>query len=248
MMNTNTNLKYLDDTYADTDEGLVLRVGRDNRGSYIVLDQTIFYPQGGGQPSDTGIIQSEQIVMNVSFVGFSDGEVLHYIAEEPPGFDALVGQPCELRVDKSRRLNHAKLHTGGHLIAGIIDAQRGPMRAVKGFHFSEGPYVEFEGKPEGEAESFLATLQAQIDLFIDEDPQVIASMVTYDELKQRCWSIPSYLPQDKPLRVVTIWQLDSVPCGGTHVASLAELETLSLVKIKSKKGNSKISYRVGDAG
>jgi Ser-tRNA(Ala) deacylase AlaX len=241
----NTHLKYLNDTYADQDTGTVLRTGRDERGAYIVLDQTIFYPQGGGQPTDTGFMQAGTAVMNVTFVGFSDGEVLHYIAEEPAQIDTLVGQVCALQVDKQRRLHHAKLHTAGHVIAGIIDARRGSMRAIKGFHFDDGPYVEFEGKQDGEAESFLATLQTQIDTLINENPAVTAAMLTYDELKQRCWNIPSNMPADKPLRTVTIGQLDASPCGGTHVASLAEIETLSLLKIKSKKGNTKISYRVG---
>ncbi|MEB4592755.1 alanine--tRNA ligase-related protein [Candidatus Thiothrix sp. Deng01] len=241
----NTHLKYLEDTYADTGAGVVVRVGRDERGAYLVLDQTVFYPQGGGQPTDTGSIQAAQVEMEVSFVGFSEGEVLHYLATEPADFEALVGQSCELRVDQAQRLQHAKLHTGGHLIAAIIDAQRGPLRAVKGFHFADGPYVEFEGKPEGEPEPLLAALQAQIDVLIAEGAPVTAEMVTYDELKQRCWSIPSYLPEDKPLRVVTIGQMDAVPCGGTHVANLAELGSLSVLKMKSKKGNTKISYRVG---
>ena len=242
---TKTNLKYFDDTYATADQGVVLRTGRDDRGAYLVLDQTIFYPQGGGQPADTGVIQSENNTMSVSFVGFNDGEALHYLTEEPADFEALPGQSCQLSIDESRRLGHAKLHTGGHLIAAIIDAQRGPMRATKGFHFSEGPYVEFEGKPEAEAESFLASLQQQVDALIADSLPVTASMVTYDELQQRCWHVPDYLPKDKPMRVVTIGSLDAVPCGGTHVANLAELESLSVVKMKSRKGNTKISYRVG---
>ncbi len=245
-MTNNTDLKYLNDTYVDTDEGVVQRVGRDDRGPYIVLNQTIFYPQGGGQPSDVGSIQSDQLVINVSFVGFSDGQVLHYISEEPPGIDELVGRSCGLRLDRSRRMRHARLHTAGHLIAGVIDAQRGSMRAAKGFHFEEGPYVEFEGEPEGDAESLLVTLQAKIDTLIGENPRVTASMVSYDELKQRCWSVPPSLPQDKPLRTITIHQLDPVPCGGTHVGSLSELGTVSVLKMKKRKSATKISYRVGD--
>lgn len=243
----NTDLKYLDNTYTGQDTATIIRSGRDERGSYLVLDQTIFYPQGGGQPSDAGYIQTGRTTLNISFVGFSDGEVLHYIAEEPADFDALAGQQCELRVDQTRRLQHAKLHTAGHLIAAIVDAKRGSMRAIKGFHFAAGPYVEFEGKPEQETEPFLAELQTQLDALIEENSAVAVSMVTYDELKQRCRSIPSYLPEDKPLRVVTIGELDAVPCGGTHVSNLAELEKVSLIKMKSKKGNTKISYQVGNA-
>ncbi|OUD12286.1 alanine--tRNA ligase-related protein [Thioflexithrix psekupsensis] len=244
-MMTNTQLKYLEDTYADTDKATVLRVGQDERGAYMVLDQTIFYPQGGGQPTDTGHIEIEQAVIAVSFVGFNQGEVLHYISEVPSHFEALVGQSCELRVDKAQRLKYAKLHTAGHLIAAIVDGQRGPLRAMKGFHFDDGPYVEFEGKPDGDAESLLATVQTEANTLIQQNLPVVAEMVTYDELKQRCWQIPSYLPEDKPLRVVAIGALDAVPCGGTHVSSLAELGSLSLIKIKSKKGNTKISYQIG---
>lgn len=243
-----TKLKYLDDTYADVDEGVVLRIGRDERGSFVVLDQTIFYPQGGGQPTDTGTIKTEQCAMNVSFVGFNEGEVFHYITEEPVDFDGLVGQSCALHVDTARRLEQAKAHTAGHLISSIIDAERGALRAVKGFHFSDGPYVEFEGKPEGETADILAALQTKLDECVAEGLAVNAEMVTIDELRQRCWSVPSYLPEDKPLRVVTIEKFDAVPCGGTHIANLAELGVVSVLKMKSKKGNTKISYRVGSAG
>lgn len=245
-MTTATDLMYLHDTSVDRGEGIAQCVGQDDRGVYIVLNQTIFYPQGGGQPSDIGSLQSDQLLMNVSFVAFRDGQVLHYISDAPPGLDKLVGSACELRLDKTRRMKHAKLHTAGHLIAGIIDAQRGTMRATKGFHFEEGPYVEFEGEPEGDTDSFLASLQTSIDRLIDENPSVTAALVTYDELKQRCWSVPSYLPPDKPLRTITIEQLEPVPCGGTHVKSLSELGSVSVLKLKKRKGATKISYRVGE--
>lgn len=243
-----TNLKYLYDTYADTDEALVLRVGRDDRGSYLVLNQTIFYPQGGGQPADAGCIQLDQTLLSIAFVGFQDGEVLHYLTEEPPGFEAMVGRLCELRVDLARRLGHAKLHTAGHLIAGIVEGQipDASMRAVKGFHFSEGAYVEFEGKPEGDVDTLLADVQARIDSLIHQNPRITSSLMTYEELKQQCSNIPSQLPQDKPLRIVTIESLDSVPCGGTHISTLAELGALRVLKIRSKKGHTKVSYEIGN--
>ena len=131
------------------------------------------------------------------------------------------------------------------MISSLVDARRGPLRAVKGFHFPDGPYVEFEGKLEEASDAFLAGLQAEIDALLAEAPPVTATTVTSDELKARCWSVPAYLPQDKPLRVVTIGALDPVPCGGTHLASLAEIDAITVLKIKSKKGNTKISYQVG---
>jgi Ser-tRNA(Ala) deacylase AlaX len=243
-MTTSTLLQYLNDTYVDSGEGIVLEVGRDDRGPYIVLNQTIFYPQGGGQPSDTGCMEFNDLVINVSFVGFKDGQVLHYISEEPPALAELVGRTGKLRLDKSRRMKHARLHTAGHLIAGIIDAERASMRATKGFHFEEGPYVEFEGEPQSDSESLLASLQTKIDQLIAEAAPVTASLVSYDDLKQRCGSVPPNLPQDKPLRTITIETLDPVPCGGTHLACLSELGTVTVLKMKKRKGTTKISYQV----
>jgi Ser-tRNA(Ala) deacylase AlaX len=159
--------------------------------------------------------------------------------------DDFLGQKCVLRLDKDRRIKHAKLHTAGHLIAGLVDAGRGSMRAVKGYHFEEGPYVEFEGEPEdSDADAFLAALQNKINLLIAEVPQVYEAQVSYDELKQRCWNAPPNIPADKPLRTITIHSLDPVPCGGTHVRCLSEIGAVNVVKFKKRKGLTKISYRV----
>lgn len=244
-MSVNTKLKYLSDTYVDTDESVLLLYGQDNKGAYVVLDQTIFYPQGGGQPSDVGSIQFGQQVIDIAFVGFLDGQVRHYISNNSVNLDGLSGQTCVLQLDKARRIKHAKLHTAGHVIAGLVDGQRGSMRAAKGFHFEEGPYVEFEGEPEDvDTNSFLAALQSRIDLLIAEAPQVTAAEVSFDELKQRCWNLPANLPSDKPLRIITIDSLDPVPCGGTHLSSLSDIGAVNVVKLKKRKGLTKISYRV----
>jgi len=244
-MTITTELKYLSDTYVYIDESVFLHYGQDDRGSYVVLDQTIFYPQGGGQPSDVGSIHFGQQMIDVIFVGFKDGQVRHYISDSMLSVDDFLGKRCELRLDKDRRLKHAKLHTAGHLIAGLVDSQRGSMRAAKGYHFEEGPYVEFEGEPEnGDADAFLAALQSKINLLIAEVPQVCEANVSFDELKQRCWNVPPNIPADKPLRTITIHSLDPVPCGGTHVRCLSEIGAVNVVKLKKRKGLTKISYRV----
>lgn len=245
-MTVATKLKYLTDTYVDEDESLLLHYGQDDRGTYLVLNQTIFYPQGGGQPSDVGSIQCGEERFDVNFVGFRDGQVLHYIYAVLPNLDEYLGKTCVLRLDKARRIKHARLHTAGHLIAGIIDAQRGSMRAMKGFHFEEGPYVEFAGEPGDGADSLLADLQAKVDRLIADAPQVSQAQVSLEELQQRCWIVPPNLPSDKPLRTITIHSLDPVPCGGTHVGSLSEVGSVNVVKMKTRKGVTKISYRIGD--
>ncbi len=171
-MSVATNLKYLTDIYVDEDESLLLHYGLDDRGTYLLLNQTIFYPQAGGQPSDVGFIQCGEERFDVNFVGFRDGQVRHYISGVLLNLDEYPGKTCVLRLAKSRRIKHARPHTVGHLIVGIIDAQRGSMRAMKGFHFEEGPYVEFEGEPVDGADPLLADLQAKVDRLVADAPQV----------------------------------------------------------------------------
>jgi Ser-tRNA(Ala) deacylase AlaX len=246
-MTPKTNLKFLSDTYLDTDESIFLHYAQDDRGYYAVLDQTIFYPQGGGQPSDVGSIQLGQQMVDIIFVGLIEGQVRHYIEGSILKVDECLGKRCVLRLDKEKRMKHARLHTAGHLIAGLIDGQRGSMRAVKGYHFDEGPYVEFEGEPEGsDTVAFLASLQNKINLMISKESQVYEEQVTFDELKQRCLNAPPNIPADKQLRTITIHSLDPVPCGGTHVKCLSEIGAVNVVKIKKRKGLTKISYRVHD--
>ena len=99
-----------------------------------------------------------------------------------------------------------------------------------------------EGVEEVDKDEFLRILQDEIEQSILDNLGVKTEIVSYDDLAARCPNIPSYLPKDKPLRIVTIDRFDPLPCGGTHVLSLSEIKGLTVTKVKSKKGRTKISY------
>ena len=237
----NTKLNYLDDTYLFKSTATIIGTGEGPKGNYVVTNQTIFYPQGGGQPSDTGFFVIEGKKYLISFVGFQDGKVLHY-GDFPDQSDVLVGKNIEQEVDSDRRICNAKLHTAGHLIAGIIDASDNGLRATKGYHFQDGSYVEFEGGMPANPEETLDGLNNRISDAINNKLKITVEEVSYDKLVARCPNIPSYLPKDKPLRIVTIDGYEPLPCGGTHVRGLDSLNKLQATKLRSKKGNVKISY------
>jgi len=239
-----TKLDYLENTYLFSGSGKIIDFGQGDKGSYIILDQTIFYPQGGGQPSDLGKITVNGLTLVVQFVGFDSGKVLHFVTGSDD-LSSLVGNEAILEVNEERRLQNAALHTGGHLVAGIIDRRDSELRATKGYHFSDGPHVEFEGRYGEDPPAFIAALQEEVDAFMAEEHEVVTEMVSYDELASRCPNIPSYLPKDKPLRIVTIGGLEPLPCGGTHVRSTSELGSLKVTRVKARKGNTKVSYNCG---
>ena len=101
------------------------------------------------------IIDEQQIPIHA--VRLCDKEIRHYTVLEYP---SIVGRNCLLQIDQERRILHAKLHTGGHLIGNIVESAYTCFQAVKGHHFPGECYVEFTVKPNHELqESELNDLQ-----------------------------------------------------------------------------------------
>ena len=216
-----TVLDYWHDTYKFEGRGRLLAYGNDARGVYIVLDATIFYPQGGGQPADNGTI---------------DGKVHHYIQEDGGQLDdSLLGRDFELKIDGARRLTNAKLHTAGHLLAGIVEHLAKELKPTKGYHFPDGPSVEFQGQLSSMANrDLISAVEAIGKEKIEDKALLVASEVDAGE------SLGS--KRGKKTRLVQIQGYEAVPCGGTHIGHLGELKELKIRKIQSLKGNTRICY------
>jgi Ser-tRNA(Ala) deacylase AlaX len=227
---------------AETEIGATVeRVDEVDGRLSLVLDRTPIYPQGGGQPSDTGMIEGDGYVFAIRKAILVDGQVLHsgvaLEGEPSPG-------PVKVRIDSERRDLHAALHTGGHLVMTALFELNG-MRAIKGYHFPEGPYVEFDGLlNEAEREEVATALQERIDAMVAADEGIEVEAIDARELAARGIFSPVPPPPGKPCRVVTTCGYRS-PCGGTHVARSGELKGLRVRRVKSKKGRTRVAYDVG---
>lgn len=227
-----TKLLYLDDTYKFESTGKILKFDNDSKGKFLILDQTIFYPQGGGQPSDSGqiIIVDKKITFNIHFVGFNNGVVHHYFKEDDILLDDLIENDAELKVDDLKRINHAKSHTSGHLLANIVELIAPELKGIKGYHFPEGPYVEFTGKLSSVTNEELTNKAIEIiKQKIQEEAKITVKIMETEESEHKS-------------RLVQISGLEAVPCGGTHLSNLNELKEIFIRKINFSKGNTKISY------
>jgi alanyl-tRNA synthetase len=222
-----TKLQYLEDTFLFAGQATVVRVQnlenpQPGRSWSVQLDQTLFYPQGGGQPADQGTISTQSTTFQVQHTIFNVSEgLVQHLGEFSRGTEFQVGELVNLEVDKDRRLLNASLHTAGHLLASVLESKT-PLKGKKGYHFVEGPYVEFEG--------------------------VLSSDITKEMIEQ--W-IQEAMSQDLDLHVslqgemryVAIGGYDGVGCGGTHLNSAKGLK-LEIRKIASKKGMTTIRYKV----
>jgi alanyl-tRNA synthetase len=194
-------------------------VGEDN-GRYLILDQTWFHPQGGGQQSDVGFIDNSKVVRVVN----KDDEVRHYL-EQNESVKFEVGQEVELKIDRAIRQQNSKLHTGGHLTAAVVEDIYPNLKAIGGQHWKGEARVEFVGDEFPHVEEITNRLPEAIQQSINKDLEV---KVLYDENNDRS---------------VKIGDFPAVGCGGTHVRSLQELLDFEITKVKIKSDKLRASYQ-----
>jgi len=249
--NQPTNLPYLNDTYLFESGAKILNIfqhelseypqprkprGEDNpqlasinKEVCLILDQTIFYPQGGGQPSDVGFILSSNGNFEVTKTIFNpDGQVWHLGYFVSGNFE--IGQDVVLKIDQQKRLLNARNHTAGHLIDLAIESLELSLVAVKGFHFPIGAYVEYSGELENL--DIAEKLEQKVNEIIQQNPKINFEL---QESKHE---------SGKPMRIMNVEGFKSCPCGGTHVKSALEVGKISIKKIKNNKGNIRISYQI----
>jgi Ser-tRNA(Ala) deacylase AlaX len=237
-----TELTYITEPDNSEIEVNVLSIDMDERGVSVTLDRTPFYPQGGGQPSDVGVIAGEGWSFSVSRALLLEGVVRHYgtpVAGEP------ARGPAHAAIDPAARALHARLHSGGHLLMSAM-YELTQMRAVKGYHFPDGPYVEFDGVLEEPARAgILEALQRRLSEMTAADEAITTELTTPAKLREEGVFMPMEIPAGKPTRVVTTFGYRS-PCGGTHVARSGELAGLRVKKLKSRQGRTRVAYELVD--
>ena len=237
-----TKLVYMEHMHQLESDAIVESIEQKDDKTVVVLDQTVFYPQGGGQPFDTGVVTSDDTKFIVEEVRFVDGQVLHIGHFDGRPF--IQGEDVKCKVDKDRRELNARLHSGGHILDMAVDRLGLDWIPGKGYHFPDGPYVEYEANIENlDTEDMKQKLEQEIAKIQSENPKVEVKFVTKDELTKLCSFVPDYLPKDKPARVVMYGDF-GVPCGGIHVASLQDIGTMKIRKIKLKNKLLRVSYEL----
>lgn len=224
-------------------EAEITDVAEENGKTIVELDETIFYPQGGGQPYDQGIIKSESGIFKVQEVRFIEGVVKHIGQFESGNFR--VGERVGLEVDEARRFLHMRLHSAGHVLDMAVNKLGMDWVPGKGYHFPDGPYVEYAGElgEEIDREKLKNNIESTANEFIAESTPTSIKFMPKEEMHTVCRHVPEYLPDGKPARVV-LYGTFGVPCGGTHVANIKDVGHLSIRKVGMKNGSIKVSYNV----
>ena len=236
-----THLLYLEDFSLLTAQATIVDVIAEGDKHVIILDQTVFYPQSGGQPYDKGFIISDNATFVVQEVRFVEGIVKHIGIFESGMLQK--GEAVTCMVEKERRHLHCPLHSGGHVVDMAINALNLGWTPGKGYHFPEGPYVEYQGVLPEDKESLRLDLEKQCNDFIAQEIATTLQFMSKEEMQKICRFVSDALPSNKPLRVVMYGDF-AVPCGGTHVTNLADIKGMTIRKISTKGDAIRVSYAV----
>jgi len=233
---------YLENSYLKSMRAVVLDVTPESSGKWrVVLSETVFYPKGGGQPADQGILFAKGWEGKVYQVLVVDGEIIHYIesSQEPK-----VGLEVEGQIDWDRRYRYMRLHSAGHVIdfalflLGYSPRKLMPIKADHG----KQPTIWYQGVAE---EDFREELEQKANDLVAENLAFTTAFASYDELKENAIYLQPNLPTNKPLRMLMLENVGCVADGGTQVHHTEEVGPIKILPIEVKEGNTLIRYELG---
>lgn len=216
--------------YAVSETATVLAVAVGEAGAEIFLDRTLFYPTGGGQPGDWGVIVSPdgtEIVITDTRKGSAPGTIAHCTTSAPA---LQPGDKVTLRLDWPRRHKLMRMHTCLHLLSAVI-----PAGVTGGQVSEEKGRLDFDI---GELVLDRDAIEAQLNHLIAADHPVGHRWITDAELDANPGLVKTMSVQPPRgagiVRLIEIPGVDLQPCGGTHVARTGEIGPVRIEKIENK--------------
>lgn len=226
-----TAKRFINDAYTIEFTANITQLSAQDNHYIAILDQTYFYPEGGGQPADIGIIAGHK-VLDVQYNGDT---IQHVLAGKPEQFENI---PC--KIDWDHRFDLMQQHSGQHILSSsfekLFDAN------TVGFHLSE-TYVTID----------LDQKLSEVDVLSAEN---LTNSVVFNNLpihvhypnEKELSEMPLRKPPKvtKDIRVIEIDKFDFSPCGGTHVQSTGEIGMIKIKKVENHKSGIRVEFICGN--
>jgi alanyl-tRNA synthetase len=210
------------------DEANIVKVVPEKRThAYVMLDRTIFHPKGGGQPSDKGVIRTSEFEVSVKKALYYRGIVAHW-GKILSGTPSTGVAACE--IDWPFRYLVMRRHTAAHLLDHCLAVATSSNVQTTDSWLDEPCYVGYAGKaPDDQT---LQDVEARANKMIASGGSVVINFLTPSQGKELLSKAPNFerLPDLDEIRTVTIAGCQPIPCGGTHVADLAEIGKISITQ------------------
>lgn len=225
-----TKRLYFDDPYRTEFEAKVVQIFPHNDQFAVILDQTCFYPESGGQPADSGTLNS----MDVLDVFEKDGEIAHLLAK------ALTSQDVEGRIDWAKRFDHMQQHAGQHVLSQCFhELLNGKTMS---FHLGQDvSTLEIDIREISEEEQ--EKIEHRANQIIFQDREIKSYFVEEDQID----TVPLRKPPQKSgiIRVVEVSGFDYSACGGTHPFRTGEIGIVKILKTDRIRNNVRFEFVCG---
>lgn len=213
---TETRRLYYENVYKKEFEAKVLECREGKKGFQIILDESAFYPEGGGQPSDTGYLNQ----IKVKEVHEKDGELLHYTDEAIEPGTTVMG-----KIDWARRFDLMQQHSGEHMVSGLVHEKYGYDNV--GFHMgSDVITIDFNGILD---DAEMAEIETLVNEKIWENAPVEIFFPSREELESLEYRSKKELTGQ--VRIVRFPGCDTCACCGTHVSRTGEIGMVKLLSV-----------------
>ncbi len=230
------------DAYSRTCEAAVVEVSDEG----VVLDRTVFYARGGGQPGDTGVLRWDGDAVRVTDTVKQGGRILHRVEGAPPP----AGTTVTAQIDWDRRHRLMRTHTALHALSGVIWRDFGAK--VTGGNMDDMGSARMDFELDSMSREFGDEVERRLNAELEKDLPVHVSFLPRSEaladpelIRTKVNLIPDHVD---PIRVIDIEGLDKQADGGTHVRSTAEVGRVRVAKTESKgKGFKRIRIELADA-
>ncbi len=197
----------------------------------VVLDRTAFYPGGGGQPHDTGLLLAGGVQYHVARISRADGRLVHELDREPPA----VGTAVHGVLDWERRYQLMRTHTALHILCGVV--WRDYRAQVTG-----GDMRPLSARMDFELEQMSADFAREVEASINQEVEAARPVEVRTLPREEAFQIPDLIrtkinllpPHIKEVRTVNIVGLDLQADGGTHVSNTREVGRIRVVGHESK--------------
>ena len=229
-----TRRLYHDDAYLRRFDAHVVAATTYKGKPAVVLDQTAFYPEAGGQLGDRGTLGGVRVVDTQES---DDGTILHVLDGDAP-VGAVTGE-----LDWARRRQHMAQHTAQHLLSGtLLDRAQAPTASARLGESALTIDVARDRIPEAE----LAHAEDLANDLIDDDLAIRAWFPSPDELAALELRRDPKVTAD--IRIVKIGDFDFSPCGGTHVDRTSQLGTIRITSTERYKGMTRVTFTAARRG
>ncbi|GAB3678640.1 alanine--tRNA ligase [Halopiger thermotolerans] len=239
-----TEKLYYDDQQRTQFEAVVLDVFEREEGYDVVLDQTMFYPEGGGQPADTGTLSTDDTTVEVEDVQIEDGVILHRTDEDPGKGEFVNGQ-----VDGGRRRQLMRHHTATHIIIhsarqvlGEHVRQAGAQKGVESSRIDLRHYDRISREDVKEIE------RVANDIVMDNTQVTQEWPDRHDAEAEHGFDLyQGGIPPGEQIRLIHVDE-DVQACGGTHVARTGDIGSIKILNTERvQDGVERITFAAGDA-